>query len=292
MIIFALPPYAKLARELVRKKRARRGVFSAERFADGELWLALKTAVVRQECLIIGSFSPPDENILSTLLLADTLKRHGAKKVTLLLPFMAYARQDKDKRGVSRAAAWLTKIIPASGIDNVLALDVHSERVPKMLPNKFVNISALPLFAQTLKKAGLKNATIIAPDEGVLKRARELAVLLGQAPSQVAYFLKKRTAHGVIHSNIHGRVGEHAVIIDDMLDTGGTLVSACAKLRQVGVKKITIVVTHGLFTGTKWQRLWRLGVDKIYCTDSLPTKPNSSKKIHRMLITSLIGDIL
>lgn len=292
MIIFSLPVYDKLAGQLARKARARRGAFTAARFADNELWLSLKAKVKNQDCVIIGSFTPPDEQILTTLLLADTLKRNGAKKITLILPFMSYARQDKDRPGHSRAAAWLARLIAASGVDRVAAVDVHSERVPTMLPGKFTNISVLSLFAEVIKKNQLERATIVSPDEGALGRAKQLAQLLGVSASRVAYFRKKRTARGVTLSKVRGQVSEHAIILDDMLDTGGTLVSCCEKLRASGVKKITIMVTHGLFTGTAWRWLWKLGVENIYCTDSLAPKRGESKRVKRIEIVDNIFDIV
>jgi ribose-phosphate pyrophosphokinase len=214
--------------------------------------------------------SPPDAQLLSTLLLAHTLKKEGASKVTAVLPYMAYARHDKDKPGQSIATAWLGSIFEASGCDGVISVDLHSKTVKELFPIPLLSIASAGLFAEAMKQHGLCGATIVAPDEGAIARCEAVRMVAGLPPAEIPYFEKHRTKTGIVHSGPIGWVDSRAVIVDDILDTGITLISACEKLAGAGVKEITVMVTHGLFTGERWKRLWQLGVERIFCTDSVP----------------------
>jgi ribose-phosphate pyrophosphokinase len=124
--------------------------------------------------------------------------------------------------------------------------------------------------------------TTVAPDEGAIDRCEAVARAAG-VKREIVYLTKQRTATGVTHRELHGTVGAEVVIVDDMLDTGGTLISCCEKLLEEGVQEIYIMVTHGLFTGTVWEQVWDLGVKRVYCTDSL----RLPERIHSAQITVL-----
>jgi ribose-phosphate pyrophosphokinase len=240
------------------------------RFENGELRVDIRTIVADQRCLVLGSISPPDEQLLSLLLLIDTLKKERAATVTAILPYLAYARQDKDKPGQSMAAAWAGSLLEASGCDRVIAVDVHSERARRLFRVPLISLSPAQAFASAIQRLGLTQATLVAPDEGAIFRCEAVKAALGLRPSMTPYFEKHRTETGITHADLTGAVSRQAVIIDDILDTGSTLVSACEKLTQAGVDDIEIMVTHGLFTGTHWRRLWQFGVKRIFCTDTVP----------------------
>ena len=143
-----------------------------------------------------------------------------------------------------------------------------------------------------MTRLSLLNATIVAPDEGARDRCQAVAKAAGMA-GEIAYLVKRRTPEGVVHENICGNIGQQAVIVDDILDTGGTLVSCCEQLQQLGVRDITILVTHGLFTGTLWQKLWVLGVKRICCTDTLPqAKERIPENIRTLSVLPLLCDYL
>ena len=133
-----------------------------------------------------------------------------------------------------------------------------------------VSLSPAGIFADAITRHGLTGATIVAPDEGAIGRCEAVRAAAGMTPAKIPYFEKHRTETGIIHTASVGDVGPRAVIIDDILDTGGTLISACEKLFAGGVKQIDVMVTHGLFTGTRWLDLYRFGVKRIICTDSVP----------------------
>lgn len=270
MILFTFDAFHDMAVDLAKSCDLAPGRFEIERFENGELHLNLQTPVAGQDCFLLGSVAPPDEQLLSTLLVAHTLKKEGARRVTAIFPYLAYARDDKDKPGKSLATAWIGSLARASGLDEVISVDVHSERAMRLFPIPVLSLSPAEVFQEALGRFGLQRAAIVAPDEGAIGRCAAVQRAAGMPPVTIPYFRKQRTAAGIAHEGPIGEVGREVVIVDDILDTGGTLLSACEKLGQAGVEEITILVTHGLFTGQRWKQLWRLGVKRIVCTDSIP----------------------
>lgn len=270
MIVFALPQSSYLLPREGEVPGVSAGRQRVDRFANGELYIDLETDVDGRRCAVVGALAPPDGQILAVLLLGDTLKRHGAVELTALLPYVGYARQDQPDPRRSLAAAWTGRLVEASGFQDVVTIDMHSERAAALFPVPFESLSPAPLFAAQLEALALgDDLTLVAPDEGAIARCQAVADAAG-IDSPVTFLTKRRTAEGVIHGDIVGEVGRTAVIVDDILDTGGTLVSCCRELRRHGAEDITAMVTHGLFTGTEWERLWSVGVRRILCTDSVP----------------------
>jgi ribose-phosphate pyrophosphokinase len=239
-------------------------------FENGELRAFLETPVAGQDCLILGTIAPPGERMLSTLLLISTLKKERARTVTAVLPYLAYTRQDKDKPGQSMATSWSGALLAASGCDRIITVDIHSQRAVQLLSIPVTSISPAAVFATVLQQCGLAGSTLVAPDEGAIVRCDAVRAAGGLPPSKTPYFAKQRTEAGIAHADLTGETGRRVVIIDDILDTGTTLVSACEKLVRAGVEDIEIMVTHGLFTGARWHKLWQFGAKRIFCTDTIP----------------------
>lgn len=290
MILLAVERYAGTALELEKAiGQLQPGTFRIARFENGELHAYVDTSVTAQRCVVLGSIAPPDEQLLSVLLLAHTLKKEGARQVIAVLPYLGYARDDKDKSGGSLATAWVGSLIQASGCDQVITVDVHSERAKTLFPLPLVSLSPAGVFAEAIARYGLADATVVAPDEGAIGRCEALRAAAGIS-SKISYFEKHRTDTGIIHAGPIGKVGRHAVIVDDILDTGGTLVSACERLSETGVEEIEVMVTHGLFTGTRWKDLYHLGVKRIFCTDSVPLPAGvDGQSIVSLSITRLLA---
>jgi ribose-phosphate pyrophosphokinase len=272
MILFSFPGYENIARQLREAAPVQVGRFAVGRYANQELHANIDRAVSGEHCLILGTIAPPDEFLLSILLLAETLKKEGAHKITAVLPYLAYSRQDKDKPAESLGTAWVGALLKSSGIDQVLTIDVHSERDKQLFPIALISLSTDDLFAEVIKRQGLVDATMVAPDNGAIGRCEAVMKAAGMQGGEIPYFEKRRTEKGIVHSGPIGKVGAKVVIVDDMIDTGETLVSACEKLAAAGTQEIYILVTHGLFTGSTWLKLWSLGAKRIFCTDSVPLR--------------------
>jgi ribose-phosphate pyrophosphokinase len=278
MILFAPSRYVPMETALTRLPLIRGGQFTVGRYDNGELHATVRTPVSGQHCVVLASIAPPDEELLSALLLAHTLKKEGAIAVTALLPYLAYSRQDKDKPGQSMATAWAGSLLRASGFDRVVTVDAHSERDVRLFPIPLTSLSPAAVFADALRTYQLTEATIVAPDDGAIDRCAAVKKATGIAGTETPYFEKQRSETGITHMGPIGFVGPRVVIIDDILDTGTTLVSACEKLLGAGARETYIMVTHGLFTGTHWKRLWTLGVRRIFCTDTLPVADDLDRK--------------
>lgn len=282
MILFSFPDFDYAKKQLLKLAGLKAGQFEIERFSNGELYAKLRQPVRNEVCLILATIAPPDVNLLYFLLLANTIKKEGAKKVVAFLPYLAYSRQDKEKSYESLTNAWIGNLFKASGIDQTITIDLHSSRNEQLFPIPILSISPAPIFALEFVK-GLRNFTLVSPDEGSVKRIRQLANLLNM--DKIVYLKKTRTKEGIEHRQIVDNITSRVVIYDDMLDTGGTLISACRKLRLQGVREIYIMVTHGLFTAGEWKLLFKLGVKKIFCTDTVPKARTMTDKRIKVLST-------
>jgi ribose-phosphate pyrophosphokinase len=293
MILFAYPGYEYLVPSL-RDPYTGKGKFGIGRFENGELFVTLATPVWRAHCLVLGSIAPPDEQLLSFALLGHTLSKEGASKVTALLPYLAYGRQDRNEPGRSLATLWIGRLFQASGIDEVITVDIHSRAAQQLFPVPLVSLFPAEIFANALKEHQLTDATLVAPDKGAIWRCRMVNRAAGKPDAEIPYFEKERVDHIATYTGPFGKISRRVVMIDDMLDTGRSLVLACEKLVEAGTQQIHIMVTHGLFTGLAWTNLWSLRVERIFCTDTIPPwKPILDEpRITRLSISQLIKDHL
>jgi ribose-phosphate pyrophosphokinase len=245
------------------------GRLAVQRFANRELSLAVETEVGGRRCVVLGSIAPPDEQMLALAMAADTLKRQGAARVIALLPYMAYARQDRAEPGKGLGIAWAGEVLRASGVDELVTIDIHSRRAAELLQMPVTSLSPAELFAAEMERLDLLDATIVAPDEGAIGRSRAVAEAAG-IDRPIVHLRKERTAAGVVHRELLGEVGRRAVVVDDILDTGATLVSCCEELARRGTEETVAMITHGLFTGDRWKELLSQGAD-LCVTDSVPS---------------------
>lgn len=282
-IIFPLPEYQPLlAHELNGRSAPALGRCEFARFSNRELYVRIGDPVADRMCAVLGSMAPPDQQMVSVLALAHTLKREGARRVVALLPYLGYTRQDLAGPGQSLGAAWAGDLLRAVGVDQVVTIDMHSHRAAACFPMPLDSLSPAALFADVLMQGDLTDVSVVAPDEGAVERCEAVIRAAGiRAP--VACLRKRRDANGVTHSSLAGTITSRVAIVDDILDTGGTLVSACAALRRAGAREIIVCVTHGLFTGQRWRELPALGVRRIYTTDSIPAAREHAGGIVKVL---------
>lgn len=268
------------------------GSFRIDRFANNELSVELQAFESGQDCIVLGSIAPPDMNLLSYLMLCHTLRKSNAGRITAVLPYLSYTRQEKDESRKSFSTRFVGELLQAAGADDVITVDVHSPQAQRVYPILLSSLSPAKLFAEAIVSLGMEDATIVAPDEGAIPRARAVAQRIATG-NRIAYFAKRRLKDEIRHSDLRGSVGRRAVIIDDILDTGGTLLSCCDRLVQHGVQEIVIMVTHGQFTGSAWEALWEKHVKYVYCTDTIPLPPHVSSKAVRVLsVATLLSEKL
>lgn len=267
------------------------GAAEVKRFPNGEMHAIVHENVEGDACLVAGSVAPPDEQLLALLSLADALGRNGAASVHAFLPYLGYARQDKFGSGESGGIALIGSLLKAAGITQVISFDIHSNRDKNLIGIPLSSLSPAPVFSASLAKAGWFNPTVVAPDEGALRRTTKLARTLG-ITSPTPYLVKRRF-DGIVHLDLVGTVSDKVILVDDIIDSGRTLISACQLLRGKGVREIAVAVTHGLFTGDTWKELFDLGVQALYVSDSCPEASRQDHpKVHILPLAPLMPEVV
>jgi ribose-phosphate pyrophosphokinase len=277
MFTFLLPPFDSESNPIVNTQL---GSFQLIRFSNQELHIHLDCDVRDKKCLIVGSISPPDTQFFTYMSLIHTLKKNGATECVAILPYLSYARQEHEEPKQSQMAALVFSLLEKSGADQIIAFDIHSKKAQSLFSIPVHEIQSASLFASYLLEHHIPFDSCISPDMGGIERSVHLADLL-HIPRR-GYFKKIRSAASVELLEFHGDVGKKILIVDDVVDTGSTLLKCVEALHTKGVLSITIAVTHPLFSENKTQELYRYGVDKIICLSTIPL-PDSLKQDPRIL---------
>src|SRR3990172_7735947 len=243
-------------------------------FPDGESYIRLEGSVEDEHAAIVHTTrKPQDTNLVQLAFMANAAKRNGAKKVTAVVPYLAYARQDKIfLEGENVSIETVAAMLKAAGIDQLITVNIHSETALGKFPFPTKNLSAIPLLAEYFVKKGCKNAFALAPDKGAMYIAQQAQQFLrGEAGS-----LEKtrdrhtgQTTQTGTHLNVKGQT---VIIFDDIISTGGTIVGAAQILKEQGAAQIYTACVHGLLIGDAEKRILDSGVKDIVSTDSVPGK--------------------
>ncbi|MES2200358.1 MAG: ribose-phosphate diphosphokinase [Chlamydiota bacterium] len=292
-LLFSFSFYEEMAREILKSPFFSRGDFDCSRFSNQELHLMLKTPVLGQTCIILGSISPPEINLFSSMILAHTLKKEGAKKCVALIPYLAYTRHEHEEAAKSQVTALVGKLLLSSGVDQIITIDIHSKAAAELFPLPIHSLFPAKIFSDELKRISFIPDAIISPDEGALERSKEVAKVLDSLIPVLAMY-KKRENNGLVHLDFMGPIGKKVLIIDDILDTGETLISAVRVLKALGAQEIVVMVSHGLFTGDFWKQLFELNVQRIYCTNTTcpPREKTEKYPIYFLSVTSILQEFL
>ncbi|RTZ60275.1 MAG: ribose-phosphate pyrophosphokinase [Gammaproteobacteria bacterium] len=263
------------------------------RFSDGEIRVQINESVREKRVFVIQSLChPANDNIMEALLLVDAAKRASAKEVTLVIPYYAYARQDrKDQPRVPISAKVLANLIESVGTDRIIAVDLHAEQIQGFFNIPVEHITAIPLFAEYLQNQNIEDLVIVSPDAGGAKRASKLAKKLG-AEIAIIYKMRPRPNAVEVFDVIGNVEGKNCVIIDDIVDTAGTLVAAAEMLLSKGAKSVRACITHGVLSGPAVERINNSKLTELVITDSIPTG-NKEIKIKKVLpIAPIIAEVI
>lgn len=296
MILYSLPELKYLTDSFYDRLKPKRGFSRGEvkftRFSNNEWYARISKNVHGHDCSVVGSLTPPDDQLIRTFILSHTLKKEGASKVSAIFPYLAYMRHDRQEQYSSYITDWIGKIAVVSGIDKIITIDLHSQTAKSLIKIPIINVSPAELFLSEVTEADLKGAVVVAPDEGAKERANVFRKAAG-IPRPIAYFKKIRRPGKGVRVKLAGRISENIILVDDILDTGDTLISCTRQLKRFGAKKITVAVTHGLFTGERWKYLFKLNVAKIITTDSVPSvRKIKDKRIKVVSCVSLLAKVL
>ncbi|HKP28494.1 MAG TPA: ribose-phosphate pyrophosphokinase [Gemmatimonadales bacterium] len=258
-----------LAEEVAQHLETQLCQVTLKRFADGEIFVKIDENVRGRDVFIVQPTNPPAENILELLLLMDAAKRASAARITAVVPYFGYARQDrKDQPRVSISAKLMANMISGAGADRVLAIDFHQHQLQGFFDLPVDHLYAAPVFVSHYRQKQFTDLCVVASDVGGAKMARGFAKRLN---ASLAIIDKRRTAANVAEAvNVVGDVdGRDCIIPDDMIDTGGTMTEAVYALKRLGAGKIYICATHPLLSGPACQRLSEAPVEEVAVTNTV-----------------------
>ena len=293
--IFALNSNRPLAEKIAKHVGVDLGKLSVNRFSDGEIQINIEESVRGDNVYVIQSTSAPvNDNLMELLIMVDALRRASAKTINVVMPYYGYARQDRKARSREPITAKLVAdMLQTAGADRILSLDLHAPQIQGFFDIPVDNLMGAPLLADYFLRNHLEeNAVVVSPDHGGVNRARKLAEFLG---CPIAIVDKRRPKANVAEvMNIIGDVkGKRAIIIDDMIDTAGTITLAAQALIDAGATEVYASATHAVLSGPAIKRLNDSPIKNLILTDSI-NQP-AEKKLDKMLLVSvgpLMGDAI
>lgn len=259
-------------------------------FSDGEFQPSFEETIRGNDVYIIQSTFAPAENLLELLLMVDAARRASAKRIVAMIPYFGFARQDrKDKPRVSIGAKLVTNLLVASGVDRIITMDLHSDQIQGFVDLPVDHMYASSIFVPHLKELDLPNLVIATPDTGGTKRAAAYANFLN---SDLVICFKQRSKANVVDSmTIIGDVeGKDVVIVDDIIDTAGTICKAADMMMKKGAKSVRAVCTHPIFSGKAYEKIEASALKEVIVSDTLPTKKHD--KITVMSTADLFADVI
>ncbi|MDZ7621865.1 MAG: ribose-phosphate pyrophosphokinase [Candidatus Competibacteraceae bacterium] len=297
MMVFAGNAHPQLARDIVSHLQLPLGQAVVGRFSDGEVMIELMENVRGKDVFIVQpTCYPTNDNILELLMMVDTLRRSSAVRVTAVIPYFGYSRQDRRPRSarVPISAKVVANMITSVGVDRVLTVDLHADQIQGFFDIPVDNIYATPIVLNDIRSQRLSDLMVVSPDVGGVVRARALAKQLNDA--ELAIIDKRRPAPNqakVMH--VIGDVeGQHCIVVDDMVDTAGTLCQAAQALKEWGAASVRAYCTHAVLSGPAIDNLRDSALDELVVTDTVPLQPAAAAcpTIRQVSVAGLLAETM
>lgn len=291
--IFAGSSNPKLAKEIASYMKSDLGRIDIKRFNDGEQYVRFRDNIRGTDLFLIqGSSKPVSENLMELLIMIDAAKRSSAARITAVIPYFGYARQDR--KSASRepiTAKLVANLLEKAGANRVITLDLHSDQIQGFFDIPLDNLTARLKLMQHVKGKNLSDLVVVAPDAGSAKSSTKVSKDLN---AELAIINKARPKAGVAEAiNVIGDVkGKNCVMFDDMIDTAGTICAAADALKKKDCKSVSVCATHGLFSGPALERIEKSGIDFVVVTDSIPGNAKKSEKIKVLSVADLLGEAI
>jgi len=268
------------------------GQVSVDRFPDGEIFVKIAENIRGQDIFIVQPTSPPNDNLLELLIMIDAAKRASADRITAVIPYYGYARQDrKDQPRVPITAKLVANLLVAAGTDRVLTLDLHAQQIQGFFDIPVDHLYASPVIVSDIRQKNISDLTIVASDPGSLKMAYAYSQMLNAGLAIVGK--NRKTSEDVEAVDVVGEVsGCNCLIVDDMTTTAGTLCAAAELLEQNGAKSVLAAVSHAVLTGNALGRLKSSPIDELVTTDSVPRKGLQGFNITTLSVAQLLGEAI
>lgn len=293
--MFSGRAHPALTEEICRRLGFEPGHVTLYSFSDGESYVQVDENVRGADVFVVQPTCPPvNDHLMELLIMMDAFKRSSARRITAVLPYYGYARQDrKDKPRVPITSKLVADLITTAGADRVLTIDLHAAQIQGFFNIPVDHLFAAPVIIGHLKKLTLDELTIVSPDAGGVERARAYAKRLG---ATLAIIDKRRVAANQTQiMNIIGDVkGRNVFVVDDIIDTGGTLIHTVEALMQKGARSISATCTHGVLSGPAVERINKSHLDKVITTNSMPMadKEQECPKLHTLSIADLLAEAI
>jgi ribose-phosphate pyrophosphokinase len=297
MAVFSGNAHPELAHDIARCLHVPLARASVGRFSDGEINVEILENIRGRETFIIQPTCPPtSENLMELLVMVDAAKRASAARITAVIPYFGYARQDRRPRAarVAITAKLVAKLIGAAGVDRVLTVDLHADQIQGFFDIAVDNVYASPLLLGEVWKQKYDDMVVVSPDVGGVVRARALAKRLDDADLVIIDKRRDRANQSEV-MNIIGQVeGKNCVMIDDMVDTAGTLCHAAGALKARGAATVAAYITHAVLSGQAVKRISESALDEIVVTDTIPLKEEARKctKIRQLSAANLLAETM
>jgi ribose-phosphate pyrophosphokinase len=275
--IFTCTQTQTLSKEIADAFGVSMGNVLFQRYSDGEFQPSFEESVRGTRVFIIGSTHPSSDNLMEMLLMLDAAKRASARHITAVLPYFGWARQDrKDKPRVPIGAKLIAKLLEAAGATRIITMDLHADQIQGFFEKPVDHLFASSIFLPYIQSLGLDNLTVASPDMGGSKRAYAYSKYL---ESDVVICYKQRAKANVIsHMELIGEVkGRNVILVDDMVDTAGTLTKSADLMIERGALSVRAVCTHALLSGDAYERIEKSQLKELIVTDSIPPRKSSDK---------------
>ena len=295
-MVFAGNANTRLAQDVVKQLNITLGRAVVGKFSDGEVMVEIMENVRGKDVFVLQSTcQPTNDNLMELMVMVDALKRSSAARVSAAIPYFGYARQDRRPRSarVAISAKVVANMLTAAGISRVLTMDLHADQIQGFFDMPVDNIYAAPVLLGDVWKQSYENLIVVSPDVGGVVRARALAKRL---ESDLAIIDKRRPRANVSEvMNVIGEVKDRTcVIMDDMVDTAGTLCKAAEVLKAEGAKKVVAYCTHAVLSGNAVARIAESDIDQLVVTDTIPLREDARacKKIRSLSVAGLLAETI
>ena len=289
--IFACTQSTEIGKNIAKAYGVKLGKVIFHNFSDGEFQPSFEESIRGSRIFLIGSTQPSSENLMELLLMIDAAKRASARHITAVMPYFGWARQDrKDKPRVPIGAKLIAKLLETAGATRIITMDLHADQIQGFFEKPVDHLYASTNFIPYLESLILSDLTIASPDMGGSKRAYAYSKFL---KSDVVICYKQRKKANIIsHMELIGNVeGKNVVLVDDMVDTAGTLTTAADLMMERGAKSVRAICTHPLLSGKAYERIENSKLKELIISDSIPVK-NKSKKIKVLSTANLFAEVM
>ena len=297
MAVFAGNANPQLAHDIARHLMVPLGRAAVSRFSDGESTVELLENVRGRDIFIVQPTSPPaNDHLMELLVMVDACRRASAARITAVVPYFGYARQDRRPRAmrVPITAKLVANMIASAGVDRLLTVDLHADQIQGFFDIPVDNVYASPVLLGDAWKQKYEDLMVVSPDVGGVVRARALAKRLDDADLAIIDKRRPRANESEV-MNIIGEVkGKTCVLIDDLVDTAGTLCHAAKALKDAGAKRVLAYITHAVLSGPAIERISKSDLDELVTTDTIPLREEARKcpKIRQLTVAGLLAETM